>query len=305
MSVAMPHTAYAAPVESNSGNLAARKMRVPSPKSPASSNSMARFSCSTRRSLWRKRVAMSGGNTSSSVWPRIRRDVAPGEALEHAVDEQVAALRVLGEHHGARVVEHLLQARLAVLQRALGAVEWRQSSFMVRGPGGDSGPSIGTRNRRPLDCYTAETKPPRARAALSGSRHEHVADAAHGADHLRVLGVGLDLAAQARDADVDRAVVRVPLAVAREREDAVARQRLAGMLGEDLEQVELHGRDRDLLPGAVEQLVRGEVEPAAAEAHALRRAAAAFGLAAGRACVRRSTLFTRASSSRGSKGLVT
>ncbi len=77
MSVAMPQTAYATPSASNSGNLDDRNVWIPSPKLAVSSNVMLRFSCSTRRSLCRKRAASSGGNSSSSVRPRISSAARP------------------------------------------------------------------------------------------------------------------------------------------------------------------------------------------------------------------------------------
>ena len=48
---------------------------------------------------------------------------------------------------------------------------------------------------------------------LPGSSHEHVTDAAHGADNVRVRRIGLYLPAQAGDAQVDGAVERLHLAM--------------------------------------------------------------------------------------------
>src|ERR1700754_750988 len=91
-------------------------------------------------------------------------------------------------------------------------------------------------------------------------RDEDVARAAHRLDEARLLRVGLDLAPQAGDADVDRAVERLPLAVAGQREELVARQHPVGVLGEDAQQVELHAGERDLLALAADQVVGVEVE---------------------------------------------
>src|SRR5262245_58369425 len=113
----------------------------------------------------------------------------------------------------------------------------------------------------------------RRRSSTGGpsARDEHVARAAHGADGRRLGRVGLDLAAQPRDADVDRAVERLPLAVARQRQQLVARQHAVGVLDESAQQVEFHAGDRDL--GAVRsgELVRAQIQQAAADLDALRR----------------------------------
>src|SRR6185503_3877576 len=55
----------------------------------------------------------------------------------------------------------------------------------------------------------------------TSTRDEHVAGAAHGLDHGGLRRVGLDLAAQTRDADIDRAVERLPFAVARQGQQLV------------------------------------------------------------------------------------
>ena len=73
-----------------------------------------------------------------------------------------------------------------------------------------------------------------------------------------------------------------------------------GVLDEHAQQVELHAGDRQLRAVLVGQLVRGEIEHAAADLDPLRRP---WPAAAGFPRVRRSTLFRRARSSRGSKGL--
>ena len=73
-------------------------------------------------------------------------------------------------------------------------------------------------------------------------RHEHVADAAHGADRVGVRRIDLDLAAQARDAQVDRAIEGFHFAVRRHFQEPVAVERPVRVLGEHLEQVELARR---------------------------------------------------------------
>lgn len=52
-----------------------------------------------------------------------------------------------------------------------------------------------------------------AKRSSVGRWHEHIAHPTHGADRLRVCWVEFDLAAQARDAQVDSAVERLHLAV--------------------------------------------------------------------------------------------
>src|SRR5688572_2772479 len=94
---------------------------------------------------------------------------------------------------------------------------------------------------------------------------EHVPGAAHGADGAGMCRVRLDLAAQTGNADVDRAVERFPFAVARHGEQLVARQHLVRMLDQRLEEVELHGGDRNLAALGVGQGARLQVEEAAAD----------------------------------------
>ena len=72
-----------------------------------------------------------------------------------------------------------------------------------------------------------------------------------------------------RDADVDRAVERVPGAVVGALEDLVAVQHPAAVVGEELQEVELHRRQRHLAAVLGEELRGGDVEPALAEAPAL------------------------------------
>ena len=134
---------------------------------------------------------------------------------------------------------------------------------------------------------------------LGGSilgRDEHVADAAHGADGLWMRRVDLDLAAQAGDAQVDGAIERLHLTMGDGFQQPIAAEGAAGVLGQRLQQVELARRQRLFGAAAgVDQHPLLEIE---------RRPMRTRGPAAGVAPVaRRSTLFTRASSSRGSNGL--
>src|SRR5580765_4018233 len=82
-------------------------------------------------------------------------------------------------------------------------------------------------------CYTTETI--ETGGLLRGD--ENVARAAHRLDHARPRRVVLHLAPQPGDADVDRAIEGLPVAVARDAEQLVAGEHLVGMLGERLEQI--------------------------------------------------------------------
>ena len=83
-------------------------------------------------------------------------------------------------------------------------------------------------------------------ADLDG-RRKNIAGAAHRLDHRRPLRVVLQLAAQPSDLDVDRPVERAGLAIARQVEKPIARQHLIGVVDEGREQVELAGRQSDLV----------------------------------------------------------
>src|SRR5712691_2914397 len=97
-------------------------------------------------------------------------------------------------------------------------------------------------------CASSRTVPTKARCSSDSRnimegrsvfrRNEHVADAAHGADGAGMRRVDLDLAAQAGDAQVDRPVERLHLAVGGGLQQPVALQRPVGVLGEQLEHVE-------------------------------------------------------------------
>src|SRR4051812_4997667 len=69
-------------------------------------------------------------------------------------------------------------------------------------------------------------------------RREDIAAAAHRLDQARLLGVGLDLAAQPAHLHVDAAVERARHAAAREIEQLVARQHALRMLGEGDQEIE-------------------------------------------------------------------
>src|SRR6267142_3622903 len=104
------------------------------------------------------------------------------------------------------------------------------------------GPSITCRIPLKQAGYKAASQP-----CFLTRRDEDVPRPADRLDGLRVVGVVLDLAPQARDADVDRAVEGLPFAVAGQREELVARQHPVRVLGEGAQQVELHRRERDVL----------------------------------------------------------
>src|SRR5690606_8152467 len=158
------------------------------------------------------------------------------QPLELRIHEHVAALRVLREHRRGGVVEHLAQPRLALAKLAQAVARLRigrqfRAAHTVRVLTASLRASIDSTARLPPDCYTSEAdrykrETIEARGLLR-RRHEHVTDAADRADRGGVVGIRLHLAPQARDPNVDRAVERLPLAVLRELEYPVARQRLA------------------------------------------------------------------------------
>src|SRR5438876_10827302 len=90
-------------------------------------------------------------------------------------------------------------------------------------------------------------------------RDEDVAEAPDRLDVLRMRRIVLDDLAQPRDLHVDRAVEHLVLAAARELHQLVARERLARVLHQHLEDGELAGGERDALalPG---ERARREVE---------------------------------------------
>src|SRR6478672_11362017 len=108
------------------------------------------------------------------------------------------------------------------------------SSPRVQRPARDGGASVTGQLRTKRDRYTERS---RVRSFGAGANrtlrsrgvrrwHEHIACAAHCANRLRMLGVGLDLAPYACDADVDRAIEGLPLAIARKRQQLVPVQYL-------------------------------------------------------------------------------
>ena len=108
--------------------------------------------------------------------------------------------------------------------------------------------------------------------------------------------VDLDLAAQPGNAQVDRAIERVGLAVRGDLQQPVAHQWPVRVLGENLQQVELARREALFIAvDGVDQEAPLEIENTPADPNA--RAAA------GAPAARRNTLLTRAKSSRGSNGL--
>ena len=133
------------------------------------------------------------------------------------------------------------------------------------------------------------------RSAHLDGRREDIAAAAYGLDHARVLRIVFELAAQPADLHVDRAVERPGFAIARQIQQAVARQYLVGVVDERREQVELAGRQPDFVAARRQQLAARQVEVPAGEAHARARGC---GISAVRSWARRSTALTRASSSR-------
>src|SRR5258705_7560935 len=89
------------------------------------------------------------------------------------------------------------------------------------------------------------THPVRRHGLRHGYR-EAIAEAGHGHDQLRLSGIGLELAAQAADQHVDRAVDR-RVFLARDRiQQLLARQNPERCRGEGGEQVEFGRGERDL-----------------------------------------------------------
>src|SRR5919107_1629272 len=88
---------------------------------------------------------------------------------------------------------------------------------------------------------------------------ELVADAPDGQNHLRVLGVVLDLGSQAVDVRVNRAVVALVGVVPDLLQEVLPREDAAGVGGEESEQLELLGREFDL-PVADRHLALGRVD---------------------------------------------
>src|SRR5215204_7763830 len=107
---------------------------------------------------------------------------------------------------------------------------------------------------------------------------ELVTDAPDGQNHLRVLGVVLDLGSQAVDVRVNRAVVALVGVVPNLLQEVLPREDAAGVGGEEPEQLELLGRELDL-PVADRDLALGRVdaEPPAQDRGVLARLGARGG----------------------------
>src|SRR5712691_6939065 len=88
---------------------------------------------------------------------------------------------------------------------------------------------------------------PCSRTGSARVSHERIPDATHGLDVSRSLGVALDLGAELRDVDVDRAIERFVLLALESVEDLLARQDPAGRSGQDGQQLELVVRQDDPL----------------------------------------------------------
>ena len=99
---------------------------------------------------------------------------------------------------------------------------------------------------------------------------KHVAAAPDGLDQLRVAAVGLDLAAQAADLVVDRAVEQVRLAALDHVEQAVAVEHLARVVEERHQQAELGRGDRHHRAFGIGQPALERIEPPAFEFAAAR-----------------------------------
>src|SRR5262249_28052716 len=76
---------------------------------------------------------------------------------------------------------------------------------------------------------------------------ELVADAAHGDDQLRALGIALDLLTEVGDVDVAGALVAVELGLPELLHDLAAGEDLAGAADEQAQQLELRAGEADRL----------------------------------------------------------
>src|SRR5215470_5078538 len=110
------------------------------------------------------------------------------------------------------------------------------------------------------------------RKAMNASAHpgrEDIACAADGLDHFRMLRVRFDLAPQSADLNVDRAVERPCLAIARRLEQLVSRMHTPGSLDERREQFEFAGGQLDGLPLRRFETASIETERPAGEANGI------------------------------------
>ena len=139
----------------------------------------------------------------------------------------------------------------------------------------------------------------RGNRALAASRVGRlVADAVDREDVSRIAGVGLQLAPHVLDVRVDRTIERLAGVAADRVEELRASEDAARLARQRRNQVKLRGReiDRCACPGNRQAI---GVEDADRRGGVARRAASCPLLT-----VRRSTAFTRATSSRGLNGLV-
>ena len=98
---------------------------------------------------------------------------------------------------------------------------------------------------------------------------EHVANAAHGADRLRMFGINLDLAAKPGDPEVNRAVEGLHVAMRGDLEEPIPHQWAVRVLGEHFQQVKLAGRQGLFAAAiAIDQNPLFEIEQPPAHAHA-------------------------------------
>ena len=98
-----------------------------------------------------------------------------------------------------------------------------------------------------------------------GSWREQIATRAHRLDHGRIGRIGLDLAADAADQHVNRALERAGAAPLREVEQAVARQHAARPLAECPQQVELGAGHRDARACGIAQFAQAQIDAPAFE----------------------------------------
>ena len=128
-----------------------------------------------------------------------------------------------------------------------------------------------------------------------------IANPVYSNDVPRVLRIGLDFVPQVRDVAVKGAVEHGPAVVRTELDEVIARERLARMSGEHLEQAVLSRRESEHSPLTC-YFVGCAIEENLAESPDV------VGLASrarpGAAAVRRSTAFPRATTSRGLNGFV-
>src|SRR4051812_35628413 len=99
------------------------------------------------------------------------------------------------------------------------------------------------------------------------SRYEPIAFAAHGADVLRMLGIGFDLFAQAQNTKIHTAVQRIPIVLPAQIQYVLAREYAVRMVAKGFEQNEFKRRHRDFVALLVGEPMRGAIEHAAPNAY--------------------------------------